>query len=421
MQIKKTTLKNGLRILTHTIPDTKNVTITVFVKTGSDYERDNEMGLSHFLEHMCFKGTTKRKTSFDISKEFDVLGAKNNAFTSNDMTAYWVKGQVVHIEKLFDLVSDVYLSPTFPQSEIEKEKGVVLEEINMYNDRPQRVVYEKFLHLMYGDQPIGRTTIGTPGSVKTLNQTDLLRYHKLQYVPQRTVISVSGGVQHKQVLSLIKKYFNISGLNAGREKSKIKKYIPKSRVLHTYKKTDQTHLILGLPGVSIFDKNAHIYDLLARILSGGMSSRLFILLREQLGVAYYVGAYSENSLAHGLFLINAGVTTSKTALVISKIQEVIQDIAVNGIGLEELNRAKNSLIGSMYLGLETSDAYSVYFGENELLKNQIEMPSEYERKIRSIKATDIQKVAKLLCKKGLARLATIGPQKNGHEFAKQLL
>ncbi|MBP6912655.1 MAG: insulinase family protein [Candidatus Pacebacteria bacterium] len=420
MNVKKTILKNGLRIIAHPMNDTKTVTITVFVKTGSDYERDNEMGLSHFLEHMCFKGTTKRPTTHDISKEFDILGAKNNAFTSNDMTAYWVKGQSKDVEKLVDLVADIYLNPTFPEAEIEKEKGVVLEEINMYNDQPQYVAYDKFLNLMYGSQPIGRTATGTLQSVRALTRNDLVKYHKLQYVPSRTIISIAGDIDNKKILDLVKKYFQINVGTAGREKSKIKKHVSKNRTVHTYRPTDQTHLIMGFPGVSVFGGNAHVYHMLARILTGGFNSRLFRLLREELGVAYYVQAGSENSLSHGTFMISAGVTTDKTAFVIQKINEVLCDIAKNGVPDEELSLAKNSLIGGIYLGLETSDAYSVYFGESELMKGIIEKPKDYELKIRSVSGTEIKKIAKLLTKKGVARLSTIGPQKNTDEFEKIL-
>lgn len=420
MQIKKTTLKNGLRVIAHKMSDTKTVTITVFVKTGSDYENEKEMGLSHFLEHMCFKGTTKRPTTYDISKEFDILGAKNNAFTSNDMTAYWVKGQSKDIEKLIDLVADIYLNPTFPESEIEKEKGVVLEEINMYNDQPQYVVYGKFLSLMYGNQPVGRMVSGTPESVKSLTRDDLVKYHKLQYVPNRTIISIAGDVDNKKIISLVKKYFQVGFGGPGKEKTKIKKHVSKNRTIHTHRVTDQTHLILGFPGVSVFNSDAHVYHMFARILAGGFSSRLFRLLREELGVAYYVHAGSENSLNHGTFMISAGVTTDKTYFVIQKINEVLCDIAKNGVPDEELSLAKNSLIGAIYLGLETSDAYSVYFGESELMKGQVEKPQEYEAKIRSVTSKDIQKVATILTQKGLARLSTIGPQKKPDEFEKVL-
>jgi predicted Zn-dependent peptidase len=421
MNVKKTTLKNGLRIITHPMSDTKTVTITVFVKTGSDYEHDNEMGLSHFLEHMCFKGTTKRPTTYDISKEFDILGAKNNAFTSNDMTAYWVKGQSKDTEKLIDLVADIYLNPTFPEAEIEKEKGVVLEEINMYNDQPQYVVYDKFLNLMYGNQSVGRMISGTPQSVKALTRDDLIKYHKLQYVPSRTIISIAGDIDNKKIIELIKKFFQIDIGTTGREKTKIKKHVSQNRTIHTHRATDQTHLILGFPGVSVFNSEAHVYHMLARVLTGSFSSRLFRLLREELGVAYYVQASSENSLSHGTFMISAGVTTDKTAFVVQKINEVLQDIAKNGVPDDELNLAKNSLIGAIYLGLETSDAYSVYFGEGELMKGIIEKPKDYEVKIRSVSGHQIKNIAKMLTKKGVARLSTIGPQKKSDEFEKVLI
>lgn len=273
---------------------------------------------------------------------------------------------------------------------------------------------------MYGGQPVGRMTIGTPTSVKSLTRNDLIKYHKLQYVPSRTIISIAGDVENKKVLDLIKKYFKVKNEGIGREKAKVKKHISKNRTIHTHRKTDQTHLVLGYSGVSVFDRNSHIYDLLSRVLTGGMSSRLFVLLREELGVAYYVKSYSENSLHHGNFLIVAGVTTDKTAFVVNKIIEVLKDISVNGVGDDELNRVKNSLSGALYLGLETSDAYSVYFGESELMKGQVEKPQEYEAKIRSVTSKDIQKVATILTQKGLARLSTIGPQKKPDEFEKVL-
>lgn len=421
MKFKKTAFKNGLRLITHTIPDTKTVTITVFVKTGSDYERDNEMGLSHFLEHMCFKGTKKRPSNIEMLRELDRLGAQNNAFTSNDVTAYWVKGESKHVEKLFDIVSDIYLNPTFPETEIEKEKGVVLEEINMYNDRPQSVVYEAFLDLMYGQQPIGRMTIGTRDSVKSFTKKDLQKYHSLQYVPSRTIISISGNIDDKQAKDLVKKYFKIIGDSKGREKPKPKTNKNQNRTKHVFRKTDQTHIVLGYPGVSVSDNDSHIYDLLSRILTGGMSSRLFVLLREELGVAYYVRSYSDQSLHHGTFLIMAGITTEKASFVIQKIQEVILDIAKNGIPDEELDRAKNSLMGGVYMGLETSDAISVYLGEQELMRNKIETPQEYEKSIRKVNSLQIQNIAKKIIKKGNARLAIIGPQTDDSQFRNILI
>jgi predicted Zn-dependent peptidase len=285
----------------------------------------------------------------------------------------------------------------------------------MYNDRPQSVVFEAFLDLMYGDQPIGRTTIGTPGSVKSFTKKDLEKYHQLQYVPARTIISIAGNIDEKKIDELVKKYFKTSGTENGREKPKPKK-VKSKNTTHVFKKIDQTHIIMGYPGVSVFSKDSHVYDLFARVLTGGMSSRLFTLLREELGVAYYVNSYSYNSLDHGTFLIASGITTEKSAFVIQKIQEVIFDIAQNGVSDEELKRTKNSLIGNMYLGLETSDAMSVYFGEQELVRGQIETPGEYEKKISKVTGSEIQAVAKVFAKKGLVKLASIGPQKDGKQF-----
>lgn len=207
MKFKKKTLKNGLRIITVPVKGNPSVTVLVMVSTGSNYETKEENGLSHFLEHMCFKGTPTRKTALDISLEVDSLGAENNAFTNNEYTGYYAKAEKKHFKKLLNIVSDIYLNPTIPTEELEKERGVILQEISMYEDLPQRKVQEVFDELLYGDTPAGRSILGPKENIKRFTREDFLKYKSKHYVAEGTVVVVAGDVSDKQVEEEVSKLF----------------------------------------------------------------------------------------------------------------------------------------------------------------------------------------------------------------------
>jgi len=220
MHIHKTIFKNGLRLITVPMKDTGTVTVFVLVEAGSKYESKKESGLSHFLEHMCFKGTQKRPQAIDISRELDSLGAQSNAFTSEEYTGYYAKGAAKHFSKLFDIVSEIYLNSTLPAAGLEKEKGVIIEELNMYEDMPQRHVHDLFMQLLYGDQPAGWSIVGTKESIRSFTQQDFITYKKNHYVPKATAIVVAGNIDQKKVTQITEKIFG--KLLPEKKKTKIK-------------------------------------------------------------------------------------------------------------------------------------------------------------------------------------------------------
>src|ERR1035437_4807666 len=311
--------KNGLRIITVPMKDNPTVTVLVLVGTGSDYETKNINGISHFLEHMCFKGTVKRPTPQSISHELDALGCHYNAFTDHEMTGYYAKGAAKNFRQMFDVVSDIYLNSTFPLFEMQKEKGVIIEEINMYEDMPQRHVQELFEGVLYGDQPAGWSVAGTKENIHKMIRDNFVNYKKSHYVSSNTVVVVTGNITSEEVYKEVNKYFKNTKTTSRVKKPKTKDSQVKPSILVKHKETDQTHFVLGVRTFSFFDKRNVILSLLSGVLGAGMSSRLFTKLREEMGVAYYVRAHNDPSLDHGSFQISAGVNNIRTEEVIKEI------------------------------------------------------------------------------------------------------
>ncbi|MBP6856256.1 MAG: insulinase family protein [Candidatus Pacebacteria bacterium] len=394
MKIQKKTLPNGLRVLFVSLPESPTVTVQILVRTGSRDEKEREHGISHFLEHMCFKGTKVRPSALHISKELEGLGAQSNAFTSYEYTGYYAKSQASHALLLVDIISDIYLNSTFPESEIQKEKGVVIEEINMYKDRPDHEVHEDWRRIFFEQGPLSRPIIGTKESVTSFSRKDLLLYQKKHYIPKNTVVVVSGTFDENKIYKEIKSRFeNIdSKTPAKRVRPKISSSTIRNFVKE--KKTDQAHLVIGVPAYDSFKPEKYALAVLSTILGGGMSSRLFQLLREEMGVAYYVYAHSSYLTDHGYFEIGAGVDKNRVQEVLEVIKKEIASVVENGVTDEELHRAKEYMIGSMYLDLESSDAFGAYYGMQEVLGRPIESPKEKEKLLRKVSLSDVSRVAK---------------------------
>ncbi len=412
MNYTKKIFPNGLRVITVPMKDNPTVTVLVLVGTGSKYESKKENGLSHFLEHMCFKGTKKRPTSKEITRELDGLGAQYNAWTGHEYTGYFVKADAKHLDQVFDVVSDVYLNSTFPESDIEKEKGVIVEEINMYEDMPQRHVADVFMEALYGDQPVGRNIAGTKENVRAFTRDDFVRYHSTHYVPENTVVVVAGNVIPKKVIELVRATFHAFPKKKKQKKVATKIVVNGPKVFSVEKKTDQTHFILGFPAFSYKSKKLVASKVLATILGGGMSSRLFTLLREELGAAYYVYASADAFTDHGHFEIGAGVTTERLSEVLEKIVETCGELAKNLVEDEELNRVKEFLLGNLKLSLESSDAFASFFGNQEVTDREIKNLKDIEKEIRAVGAREIRAVAKELFVSKSAVLAYIGEKKD---------
>lgn len=400
--------------------DNPTVTVLVLVEAGSKYEEKKVNGISHFLEHMCFKGTIKRPKAVDISRELDTLGSQYNAFTGQEYTGYYAKSDARHFKQIFDVVSDIYLNSIFPETEMQKEKGVIIEEINMYEDLPSRRVQELIMKLLYGDQPAGWDIAGSKANILNMKRDDFVEYKKKHYLPEATVIIVAGKVTERQVMDEVNKIFKDVERGHKGQKLKTKDIQSKPEVLVSFKKTDQTHFVLGVRTYDLFDKKNIVLAVLSGILGGGMSSRLFVKLREELGVCYYVRALNDVYTDHGYFQISAGVDNKRINEVVGVVLEECNKLKNYKVSDEELNKVKECMIGNMKLSLELSDDIANFYGGQELLKKEILKAEKKAEEIRKVTAFQIQNLAKDIFKNNKLNLALIGPFKEKAQFSKIL-
>lgn len=409
--VKKLTLPNGLRIVLAPAPGPA-ATALILVGTGSEYEAARVNGISHFLEHMVFKGTKKRPRAGMISEELDALGAVYNAFTGQEYTGYWAKAASHKLPQLLELIADLYLDPTFDAKEIEKERGVIIEEINMYEDMPMRKVQDDFLELLYGDQPAGRNIAGKKEIILGLKRGDFTRYRDSHYSPKNTVVVLAGNFQADRAAKLAKSLFSKVPGGKAPKKSGPKESQRSPAVRLAYKKSDQSHLVLGVRAFSMFDPRRHALELMSHLLGGGMSSRLFHRIREELGAAYYVRSEASLALDHGSFTISAGVNNPKLSIVVQAILEECAKLTRELAPTGELRRVKDHLLGTFMLGLETSDEMANFYGDQELLKRKMLSPQEVAARIEAVRAEDIQRLAIEIFKDASLNLAVIGPLKD---------
>jgi len=420
MKFTKKVLHNGLRVVTIPMKDNPTVTVLVLVEAGSKYEEKKVNGISHFLEHMCFKGTLKRPKAIDISKELDSIGSQYNAFTGQEYTGYYAKADAKHFKKIFDVVSDIYLNSTFPEAEMHKEKGVIIEEINMYEDLPNRHVQDLMMELLYGDQPAGWNIAGDKKNILKMKRDDFIKYKKMHYLPESTVVIVSGQVTEKEVMKEVNKIFGKIQRGNKIQKVKVKEVQDKPKVLVKFKKTDQTHFVLGMRTYDLFNKKSILLSVLGGVLGGGMSSRLFQKLREEMGVGYYVRAYNDAFTDHGFFQISAGVDNKRINEVILACLEECKKLKESLVGEEELNKVKEYLIGNMKLSLEASDDIANFYGGQELLKKEMKNIEEKASDIRKVTSVQIKALANDIFNDKKLNLALIGPFKEKTQFSKIL-
>ncbi len=416
MTFNKTILENGLNVITVPMKDNPAVTVLVMVSTGSKYENKQTNGLSHFLEHMVFKGTEKRPKSIDISKELESIGAQYNAFTSQEYTGYYAKVNSKDLDIALDVVSDIYLNPLLETNEIEKEKGVIVEEIRMYQDMPHRHVHDLFMSLVYGDQPAGWYIGGTEDNVRKFIREDFVNYRNEHYVAEATTVVVSGSFDEKNILENINKYFSKISNSKKSDKVKVIESQSKPQISVKFKETDQAHLVLGVRSLDVKSKYEYALSVLSTMLGKGMSSRLFQKLREEMGVGYYVHANNDAYTDHGLFTISAGVDTKRVEEVLKVLLEECKKVITDPISDSELKKVKDYISGSFMLGLETSDARAEYVVINNILKGKIDSPEEEIRNIQNVTAEEVKEVAKKIFVDEGLNLAIIGPYKDKQVF-----
>lgn len=413
---KKKVLKNGLRIIAVPIKGAPSVTVMSLIEAGSKYESKQNNGISHFLEHMCFKGTNKRPKAIDISREFDSMGAQNNAFTGQEVTGYWGKAHPKHTDKILDIISDMYLHPTLPAADLEIEKGVIVEEINMYEDLPQILVHEVFDELLYGNQPAGWSVAGTKENVRGFKRDDFVNYRKNHYVSGATAIVIAGDIDESDIFKKVEKAF--AGMPDGKKTSK-KKVLEKQNqptVKTRFKETDQTHLVIGVRAFDMYDKKISALKVLSTILGNSMSSRLFQKMRTDLGICYYVRSAVSDLTDHGALVISAGVDSTRVEQGIKGILDEMIKIRDEKVPASELQKAKDYLIGNMYLGLESSDSLAQFYGFQEIFKQKIKTPKDIEKEIEKITASNVSRIAKEIITNKKLNLAIVGKYKDAERF-----
>ena len=420
MKFKKKILKNGLRAIVAPMKDSPTVTALILVETGSKYETKKINGLSHFLEHMCFKGTIKRRNSQMISTELDALGTNYNAFTGQEYTGYYVKGDTKNFKKIFDIVADIYLNSIFPEAEMEREKGVIIEEINMYEDMPQQHVQDMMMELLYGNQPAGWNIAGPRENIRKMKRQDFIKYHKGHYVPQATTVIVAGGIKEESAFNEIK---NIFGDIKKRPKTKKLKVVERQsapKIMWQERKTDQSHIVFGFRTQNLFDKRNPAIRVLSAILGAGMSSRLFHKMREELGVCYYISASNNAFTDHGFLDISVGVTNGRVLEVVSEILKECKRLTQNLVSEKELQKVKQFIIGNSKMSLESSDEIANFLGGQEILKKEIDLPDVKFGEIENVSDKDIIKIAKEIFQNKNLNLAGIGPKQDSKKLKNTL-
>jgi len=417
------TLKNGLRVI---LIDTKafpTLTTLLLLGAGSRYENKKNNGIAHFFEHMAFKGSKKYPNSFIISSAIESLGGIFNAFTSKDHTGYWIKATSQHFDTLTDVLSDMVLNSFLRDEEIEREKGVIVEELNLYEDTPYRKVGELFEELLYPDSPLGFDIGGTKETVKSFSRKTFTDYMVNLYHPKNAVFIIAGGMDKaKNYLELVEEKFKHWQDGKKGDFEKVVEKQNKPKLLLRYKKTEQTHFCLGFRAYSFSDERKYAASLLSVILGGGMSSRLFMEVREKRGLCYYISTGRESYHDVGNFVTHAGVTNS-----LDKVKEAIEvilkehkKIVKNEATKEELNKAKEVIKGQMLLSLEDSFNVANFFGTKLILRDHIITPEEYIEKIEAVRLEDIFAAAEDMFKPEKLNLALIGPYKSENEFEKVL-
>jgi len=413
---KKTILKNGLRIITIPMKNTKTVSVLALIGTGSKYETKDINGISHFLEHMFFKGTRKYPTTLKIAERLDNIGGNYNAFTSKEFTGFWAKVGKEHFDLAIDWISDILFNSKFEEKEIKREKGVIIEEVNMYLDNPMSYIGDLWEKLLYGDQPAGWLTIGKKENILKFKRKDFLKYFKNHYLAKNMVVCVAGNFGKKTTVKKIEKYFR--KIKEGKTKEKLKTIESQKtpQILIHYKKTDQTHLCLGVKAYDLFQSKKYAQIILSVILGANMSSRLFTLIRERKGLCYYIRTSSDSSTDTGYLVTQAGIPHKNVEQVIKLIIREYKKLKTVKITEKELQKAKDYLKGTINLKLESSDYQASFHSFEELLTNKILTPEEKFAKLDKVSANDVQKIAQDIFKPEKLNLAIIGPHKNKEKF-----
>ena len=416
---EKAVLRNGIRVVTAPFPQVGSVSCFVMLAAGSRYETPESKGIAHFAEHMFFKGTERRPTARTISTEIDAIGGEFNAFTGKELTGYYVRCGSETRDVALDVLADMLLHSRFDEAEIAKEKGVILEEMNVYLDTPQRYVGNVYDRLLYADQPLGWDILGTRETIEAATRETFGSYLDTWYRPERMVVGIGGRIGDELTERLEELLGGIETRPTG-EAANVELPPDSSPVLLHTKASEQAHLILGVRGYPIGHPNRYALQLMAVVLGGGMSSRLFTEVREKRGLGYYVHAGNTAYTDAGTFYSSAGVDVERVDEAITTILGELRKMAAEPVPADELEKARGYAKGRFVLRLESPQGTIQYGLRREVLEGEIEEPDELLRQLDEVTVDDVQRVAKDLFEDKRLYLALVGPFDDPARFEKLL-
>lgn len=412
-------LPSGARLLTAEQDHAQSATALVMFGVGSRFERPEQCGIAHFAEHMFFKGTPRRPTARDISVEIDSIGGEFNAFTGKEYTGYYVKCAADHLELAVDVLQDMLLNSLFDADELQREKGVILEEMNMYRDTPMRYVGTIYDQLLYGDTPLGWDIVGTEEVIKGADRDLFQGFLKQWYTANRCVIGLGGKVTDGAKAAARDAFGSMAASTEGT-------YSPASwsqdgpQVKLYHKESEQAHLALGLRAPGLLDADRYAIGVLNAVLGGGMSSRLFVEVRERRGLCYYVRSFHDAYLDTGSLFVHAGVDTGRIDGAIEAIIEQLWRVADEGVPEDEIRKAKNYLKGHLVLGVEDPRGLTLFGVRKEAIEGGTMTPADSLERIESVTSEDVARVARSLADANMLNLAVVGPYDDEERFLKLL-
>lgn len=418
MQFHKKVLANGLRILTIPMPSLESATVLVMAGAGSRYETRKNSGISHFLEHMAFKGTEKRPTAMDISSLIDGMGGEFNAFTGKETTGYYIKSAKDHVATSLDVLSDMLMHSKLDPTEIDKEKGVIIEEINLYEDMPARKIGDIYEQLLYSDTPMGWDIAGDKAIIRSIQRTDFLSYLGELYSASNLTVVVAGGIDSEESFAQVERYFGEMKRFGTKSFEPIHEQQVKPAILIKQKQTEQIHIALGVRTIPITSPKRYPLSVLSAILGGGMSSRLFHEVREKRGLGYYVRSSSDEYADAGTLVSTAGIDPKRVVEAVEVMVTEYSKVSHGSMNLtdEELKKAKEFLKGHLVLDLEDSRSVSGFYAHQELLEEKIENPDEVIAEIEKVTKEDVEAVGKEFFKEETLNLALIGNFEDGQKL-----
>lgn len=405
MHYDLTTLPNGLRVITETIPSLRSVAVGCWVDTGTRDETAGEAGASHFLEHLLFKGS-ESVGAREISETFDAMGAQSNAFTSQEYTCFWARLLDTDLDEGLRLLGEMLQRPAFRQNEIDSERQVVIEEINMNEDDPNDVAFERFHETVFAGHPLERPILGTRESIRAITRDDLLAYWHRRYGAGSIVIAIAGSIEHERAVELVDRHFGGWSGDGVKHEYMRATVVPSVSVVH--RDTEQSHLVLGGEGMSRDDERRYAFEIMHLVLGGGMSSRLFHTIREERGLAYAVYSFKMPFADVGAWAVYAGTTPAQTPTVLGLVREELAKMAAEGVSSDELKRAQGNLRGSLALALEDPNSRMVRLGRQELTGGEHISVDERIARVNGVTEADVQLVAEQMLR-GPYVMGAVGP------------